>query len=78
MKDMTWLDQLKVRLGVGVTGNSAVNPYGTLGLINGEIHKNTAELIQDHADRAFQARADQERKDGDQDHDGGSGKIVEH
>ena len=34
MKDMTWLDQLKVRLGVGVTGNSAVNPYGTLGLIN--------------------------------------------
>ena len=34
MKDITWIDQLKLRLGVGVTGNSAVNPYGTLGLIN--------------------------------------------
>ncbi len=34
MKDVTWIDQLKVRLGVGVTGNSAVSPYGTLGLIN--------------------------------------------
>ena len=34
MKDVTWIDQLKLRLGVGVTGNSAVNPYGTLGLIN--------------------------------------------
>ena len=34
MKDVTWIDQFKVRLGVGVTGNSAVSPYGTLGLIN--------------------------------------------
>ena len=34
MKDMTWIDQFKVRLGVGVTGNTAVSPYGTLGLIN--------------------------------------------
>ena len=34
MKDVTWIDQLKLRLGIGVTGNSAVNPYGTLGLIN--------------------------------------------
>ena len=34
MKDITWIDQFKVRLGVGVTGNSAVSPYGTLGLIN--------------------------------------------
>ena len=34
LKDVTWLDQLKLRLGVGVTGNAAVSPYGTLGLIN--------------------------------------------
>ena len=34
MKDFDWLDQLKVRLGVGVTGNSAVSPYGTLGVIS--------------------------------------------
>ena len=34
MKDITWLEQLKVRFGVGVTGNSAVDPYGTLGVIS--------------------------------------------
>jgi TonB-linked SusC/RagA family outer membrane protein len=34
MKDFDWLDQLKVRAGVGVTGNSAVSPYGTLGVIS--------------------------------------------
>ena len=33
MKSVTWIDQLKVRFGVGVTGNSAVDPYGTLGVI---------------------------------------------
>ncbi len=35
MKNITWIDQLKLRLGVGVTGNSAVDPYGTLGVISG-------------------------------------------
>lgn len=34
LRDVTWLDQLKLRLGVGVTGNSAVSPYGTLGVIS--------------------------------------------
>ncbi|MBP3243955.1 MAG: TonB-dependent receptor [Bacteroidaceae bacterium] len=34
MKDFDWLDQLKVRFGVGVTGNSSVSPYGTLGVIS--------------------------------------------
>ena len=34
LKDVTWLDQLKLRVGVGVTGNAAVNPYGTLGVIS--------------------------------------------
>ena len=34
LKNVTWVDQLKVRFGVGVTGNSAVSPYGTLGIIN--------------------------------------------
>jgi TonB-linked SusC/RagA family outer membrane protein len=33
MKDITWIDQLKLRLGVGVTGNAAVKPYDTLGSI---------------------------------------------
>jgi len=34
LKDVTWIDQLKLRLGVGTTGNSAVDPYGTLGVIS--------------------------------------------
>ena len=34
LRDVTWLDQLKLRFGVGVTGNSAVDPYGTLGVIS--------------------------------------------
>lgn len=31
MKDLTWIDQLKLRVGVGVTGNSAIEPYQTKG-----------------------------------------------
>ena len=34
LRDVTWLDQLKLRVGVGVTGNAAVSPYGTLGVIS--------------------------------------------
>ena len=34
LKDVSWIDQLKLRLGVGVTGNSAVGAYGTLGVIS--------------------------------------------
>ena len=34
LKNVTWLDQLKLRFGVGVTGNSAVSSYGTLGVIS--------------------------------------------
>lgn len=33
MKDIKWIDQLKLRFGVGTTGNSAVDPYSTLGEI---------------------------------------------
>ena len=31
MKNVTWINQLKLRFGVGVTGNAAVNPYVTKG-----------------------------------------------
>lgn len=34
LKDVKWVDQLKLRLGYGVTGNAAVSPYGTLGVIS--------------------------------------------
>ncbi len=33
MKNISWIHQLKVRVGVGTTGNAAVSPYGTLGNI---------------------------------------------
>ncbi|WP_158861490.1 SusC/RagA family TonB-linked outer membrane protein [Lunatibacter salilacus] len=31
LRDVTWLNELKPRLGFGVTGNSSVNPYTTTG-----------------------------------------------
>lgn len=31
MKDVSWLDNLKLRLGMGTTGNSSVSPYATKG-----------------------------------------------
>lgn len=34
MKDITWISQLKLRLGYGVTGNSAISPYQTKGSIS--------------------------------------------
>lgn len=34
LRDVKWIEQLKLRFGVGTTGNSAVDPYGTLGVIS--------------------------------------------
>lgn len=34
MKDISWISQLKLRFGMGTTGNAAVDPYGTLGVIS--------------------------------------------
>ncbi len=33
LRDVEWLSNLKLRAGVGTTGNSAISPYSTLGLI---------------------------------------------
>ena len=35
MKDINWLSQLKLRCGVGVTGNAAIDAYATKGAITG-------------------------------------------
>ena len=35
VKNLNWISNLKLRLGVGVTGNSAVDPYNTKGDITG-------------------------------------------
>ncbi|MEO7977473.1 TonB-dependent receptor [Flavobacterium sp.] len=34
LNDVTWIENLKLRLGFGSVGNSSVNPYGTLGNIS--------------------------------------------
>lgn len=34
LRDFAWMNNLKLRLGVGTTGNAAVSPYSTLGAIN--------------------------------------------
>jgi TonB-linked SusC/RagA family outer membrane protein len=34
LKDATWIDNLKLRLGVGTTGNSSIDPYQTKGGIS--------------------------------------------
>lgn len=34
MAESTWVDQLKLRVGVGVVGNSAIDPYSTQGGLN--------------------------------------------
>lgn len=34
MDDADWIDQLKLRLGVGVTGNAAIDPYSTKGRLD--------------------------------------------
>ena len=33
MSDISWINQLKLRFGMGTTGNAAVDTYGTLGVI---------------------------------------------
>ena len=33
LQDVSWLNQLKLRVGVGVTGNSAIDPYQTKGAV---------------------------------------------
>ena len=33
LREVNWLSQLKIRAGVGTTGNSAISPYSTLGQI---------------------------------------------
>lgn len=34
MNDINWVESLKLRFGVGTTGNSAIDPYGTKGAIS--------------------------------------------
>lgn len=33
MKPLTWIDQCKLRLGIGTTGQSSIDPYTTKGIL---------------------------------------------
>lgn len=49
MKDIAWVNQLKVRVGMGTTGNAAVGPYSTLGEIQGFYVPFGDKLVQAYA-----------------------------
>jgi TonB-linked SusC/RagA family outer membrane protein len=38
MKEASWVDQLKVRLGLGVTGNAGIGAYGTKGAVTNNFY----------------------------------------
>lgn len=38
LKEASWVDQLKVRLGVGVTGNAGIGAYGTKGAVTNNFY----------------------------------------
>ncbi|GLB51264.1 SusC/RagA family TonB-linked outer membrane protein [Neptunitalea chrysea] len=44
-KSTEWLNQLKLRVGVGATGNSAIDPYSTKGGLNSLFYPNGSNLI---------------------------------
>ena len=39
MKDAAWINQLKLRLGMGITGNAAISAYATKGAIQGAYYE---------------------------------------
>ena len=45
IQDINWLNQFKLRLGVGVTGNSAVDPYQTKGEIQSLLYPHGSSLV---------------------------------
>jgi TonB-linked SusC/RagA family outer membrane protein len=44
MKNATWVNDFKLRFGVGVTGNSAINPYATQGAVTSLFYPYTTTI----------------------------------
>ncbi len=44
LADQTWIDALKLRVGVGVTGNAAINPYDTQGALVNAFYPSGASI----------------------------------
>ena len=45
LSDVSWIDQLKLRVGFGVTGNAAVDPYSTQPPLAGIVYPNGSGLV---------------------------------
>src|SRR5690606_8433510 len=58
MPETTWLDQLKVRVGVGTTGNAAIEPYRTKGGILPLFYPYGGAIAQGYVPAEFQISAD--------------------
>ncbi len=48
LKNIHWINQLKLRMGVGVTGNSAIDPYQTKGGIVSLFYPSGSNLVSGH------------------------------
>ena len=53
LKDVSWIDQLKLRFGIGTTGNSSVSAYGTLGTIQSFYMLQYSQRTYSHHQRAL-------------------------
>ena len=45
LNDVSWIDQLKLRVGFGITGNAAVDPYSTQPPLAGIVYPNGSGLV---------------------------------
>ncbi len=45
LADQTWIDALKIRAGVGVTGNAAIDPYATQGALVNAFYPSGASIL---------------------------------
>jgi TonB-linked SusC/RagA family outer membrane protein len=45
LSDVSWIDQLKLRVGFGVTGNAAVDPYSTQPPLAGVVYPNGSGIV---------------------------------
>ncbi|MFB9109670.1 SusC/RagA family TonB-linked outer membrane protein [Flavobacterium gyeonganense] len=45
LSDVSWIDQLKLRVGFGVTGNAAVDPYSTQPPLAGIVYPNGSGIV---------------------------------
>ncbi|HEX5551686.1 MAG TPA: TonB-dependent receptor [Chitinophagaceae bacterium] len=58
MQQFSWMDRLKLRLGVGTTGNSAIDPYSTKGAVSALLYPFGSTLTQGSVPSTVMANLD--------------------